>query len=144
MVVKHFPEPDLVYLLLEGDERAFRSVFDRYHRKVYQFAYSFLKNKEQSEEIVQDTFLHFWLYRETLNPDVPIAPLLFTIARRTLIDTWRKAASSQNFRQQLMKRMELPAANEVEEQLFAIELERITQDAISKLNEQQQQVFTLS
>jgi len=144
MVTKHFPEPDLVQHLLAGDEWAFRNVFDRFHPKIYRFVFSFLKDKERSEEIVQDTFLNFWMHRENLRPDLPIAPLLFTIARRMLVDAWRKAASSENFRQRLIARMESELSNDVEEKLFAAELERITQDALKKLNEQQQKVFALS
>lgn len=143
MAIKHFPEPDLVHRLLQGDEQAFREVFDRFYQKIYQFAFSFLREKEKSEEIVQDTFLNFWIHRENLNPDIPVAPLLFTIARRILVDAWRKAASSEHFRRHLLKKLEL-ANNDTEERLFAAELERITQDALNKLNDQQQQVFTLS
>jgi len=143
MAMKHFPEPDLVYRLRAGDERAFREVFDRFYRRIYQFAFSFLREKAKSEEIVQDTFLNFWLHRETLNPNAPIAPLLFTIARRTLVDAWRKAVTSDSFRRRLLEKLEL-TNNDTEERIFASELERITQDAFNKLNNQQRQVFTLS
>lgn len=95
MVIKHLPEPDLCRRLAAGDERAFREVFNRFHRKIHQFAFNFLKNKEQSEEVVQDTFLSFWLHRMKVNPEQPIAPFLFTIARRTLTDAWRKSVTSE-------------------------------------------------
>ena len=143
MVIKHLPEPNLCHRLSNGDEGAFREVFDRFHPKVYQFAFNFLKDKEQSEEIVQDTFLNFWLHRETLDPNKPIAPLLFTIARRTLVDVWRKAAASEKFRERIHQFMEL-ASNETEESVLAGDLERITEDALSKLSEQQQEIFKLS
>src|SRR5690606_17743442 len=136
MDIKHFPEPVLVRRLSEGNEEGFREVFNRFHRKIYQFAFSFLKDKAHSEEIVQDTFLNFWLHREHLDPNAPIAPLLFTIARRILVDAWRKAASSENFRKKLINMLEL-STNDTEDRLFAVELERITQDAMNQLNEQQ-------
>ncbi len=143
MTIKYLPEPDICQRLSAGDERAFREVFDRFHRKIYQFAFNFLKDKEQSEEIVQDTFLNFWLYRHRLDPDKPIAPLLFTIARRTLVDTWRKVASSEKFREHIYQFMEF-TSNETEESVLAGDLERLTKDALSKLSAQQQEIFTLS
>ncbi len=143
MLIKHLPEPDLSRRLSTGDEQAFRVVFDRFHLKIYQFAFNFLKDKEQSEEIVQDTFLSFWLHRSKINPEQPIAPLLFTIARRTLTDAWRKAATSQRFREHIRQIIDL-SSNDTEEQVFKNDLERITHDALSKLSEQQQEVFTLS
>lgn len=33
--------------LSEGDEKAFRLIYDMHHRKIYQFAFSFVKNKEK-------------------------------------------------------------------------------------------------
>lgn len=143
MAIKYLPEPDLCSRLAAGDERAFRAVFDRFHRKVYQFAFNFLKNKERSEEIVQDTFLRFWLYREKIDSDQPIAPFLFTIARRTLTDAWRKAATSERFREELRLFVDV-STNDTEEKVLMNELERITQDALRKLSDQQQEVFTLS
>ena len=143
MVIKHLPEPDLCRRLSAGDERAFREVFDRFHRKIYQFAFSFLKSKERSEEIVQDTFLSFWLYRTKIDAEQPIAPFLFTIARRTLTDAWRKAATSERFREQLRHVADL-SSNDTEDEVFKNDLERITQGALRKLSDQQHEVFALS
>lgn len=143
MTIKHLPEPELCRSLINGDERAFRKVFDRFHRKIFQFAFNFLKDKAQSEEIVQDTFLNFWLNRERLDPSQPIAPLLFTIARRSLVDAWRKATHSERFRQHVRQFM-ASVSNETEEQVMRNDLERITQEALRLLNQQQQQVFQLS
>ncbi len=143
MAIRHFPEPELCSRLADGDEQAFREVFDRFHRKIFQFAFNFLKDNAQSEEIVQDTFLNFWLHRETLNPDQPIAPFLFTIARRVLIDTWRKAAASERFREQVRLFMDA-SNNATEELIFKNELEHVVQDVLSRLSDQQQEVFTLS
>ncbi|MFB2117787.1 RNA polymerase sigma factor [Parapedobacter sp. 2B3] len=143
MMKKHLPEPALCRRLIDGDERAFREVFDRFHRKIFQFAFNFIKDKAQAEEIVQHTFLNFWLHRDRLDPTKPIAPLLFTIARRTLVDAWRKAASSKEYREYALKAME-PISNETEEKVLLGDLERITQEALDLLNEQQRQVFRLS
>jgi len=143
MTVKYLPEPAFCNRLISGDERAFREFFDRYHRKIYQFAFNFLKDKEQSEEIVQHTFLNFWLNRSTMDPDRPLAPYLFTIARRVLTDAWRKAVTSSRFKEHVLQHME-SVSNETEERIFSVELEDITRDALNKLSEQQHQIFTLS
>lgn len=143
MTVKCLPEPDFCRRLLDGDELAFRELFDRYHRKIYQFAFNFLKDKAQSEEIVQLTFLNFWLSRSAIDPDRPITPYLFTIARRAVTDAWRRVAASSRFRDQVLQHMEA-VSNETEERIFSDELECITRDALKKLSEQQHQIFTMS
>lgn len=143
MMVKYLPELDLVKRLSEGDEKAFRIVFDRFHGKIYQFAFSFLKDKDQSEEIVQDTFLSFWLNRENLDCRQPVAPYLFTIARRTLIDAWRKAANLDSFRQRIYK-IATVINNDTLDTIFLNDLERVVNEGLLQLNKQQQQIYDLS
>lgn len=143
MTIKHIPEPEFCRLLLAGDEHAFRVLFERFHRKIFQFAFNFLKCKDQSEEIVQQTFLRFWQTRSQLDPSRPLAPLLFTIARRVLIDSWRKQAASTRFRENIARHMNM-TTNETEEQILSSDLARITEEALGKLSEKQHEVFTLS
>lgn len=137
------PEPDLCRRIVCGDERAFKEVFDRFHRKIHRFVFSIVKDKELSDEIVQETFVTFWLHRETLDPAKPFAALLFTIARRAVIDHWRKAAASDSFRERVRQSMKT-TTNETEEQIAVNETLRLTEEAVAKLNGQQQAIFTLS
>ena len=143
MTIRHIPDPALAERLSNGDETAFRQVFDCFHKQIYRFAFGFLKDKDQCDEVVQDTFLQFWLHRHDLNPNQAIAPLLFTISRRILIDAWRKAASSERCRKELYARL-CPSHNDTEEQVWVEEIERIKEEAFDQLNRQQQQVFILS
>ena len=72
----------LVARVQEGDERAFRTLFDRYHRRAYAVAYGVVKNKQDAMDIVQDGFVkvhrhigkfqgsssfYTWLYRIIMN-----------------------------------------------------------------------------
>ncbi|WP_242457877.1 RNA polymerase sigma factor [Pedobacter sp. BS3] len=134
---------DDVGRLRKGDQDAFRLVYDRFYRKVYQFAYAFLKNKEQSEEIVQETFLSLWTSRDKLDETLPIHPYLFTIARRLVLDTFRKGTSTQQLRDQLFALL-TEYDNHTEEIVFLSDLMRFTENAISELPKQQQLIFRLS
>lgn len=143
MIVKHVPEPDLVSRLVNGDEKAFREVFDRFHRGIYRLAFNLLKDKAQSEEIVQETFLHFWLTRESLDIQQPLAPLLYVIARRQVIDAWRKAVKTTDYRKKVHRFM-ATVHNDTEDLMQIKELEQITKEVLQKLTEQQRHVFELS
>jgi len=72
----------LVARVQEGDERAFRALFERYHRRAYAVAYGVVKNKQDAMDIVQDGFVkvhrhigkfqgsssfYTWLYRIIMN-----------------------------------------------------------------------------
>lgn len=127
----------------EGNEEAFKCVYDHYYRKVYQYAYSYLKNKEQSEEIVQETFLKIWLNRKTLNELLPIAPYLFTICHRLVLDAFRKAATV-NILKANLQRTATETDNHTEEVIMLADLKRFSDEAIAELPKQQQMVFKLS
>jgi RNA polymerase sigma-70 factor (ECF subfamily) len=72
----------LVERVQEGDERAFRELFERYHRRAFAVAYGVVKNKQDALDIVQDGFVkvhkhigkfqgtssfYTWLYRIIMN-----------------------------------------------------------------------------
>lgn len=129
--------------LKNGDEEAFEELYDKHYRKIYQFAKSFLKNKEQSEEILQETFLSFWVKRDKFDVDLPVEPLLFTICRRLVLDAFRKSAILSKHHLNLSK-MISEANNETEDKIIFSDLLRVTESAIAELPKQQQLVFRLS
>ena len=49
-----------------NDEQAFAKLFYRYSTKIYSKAYSYLRDKETCEQIVQDIFMSLWNSRHTL------------------------------------------------------------------------------
>ncbi|PWK79903.1 RNA polymerase sigma-70 factor (ECF subfamily) [Mucilaginibacter oryzae] len=59
---------ELVHLIrFDDDEAAFNRLYRLQVNKLYQFAYSFLGDKEPAEEIVNDLFLKIWLNRSSLD-----------------------------------------------------------------------------
>ena len=74
----YFDDKELIALLKKQRRNGFRKVFDRYHRKVYQFAYSFLKDHDMSEEVAQEAFLSFG-YTAVDYLRMQKLPLLFTM-----------------------------------------------------------------
>lgn len=58
------PEPIEDAVLAEraagGDREAFRTLLERYHRLIYKIAYQKSRNDADSEDILQDVFLHAW------------------------------------------------------------------------------------
>jgi RNA polymerase sigma-70 factor (family 1) len=95
-------QPELKILLWRiahvSDEKAFKKLFDIYAGRLYQFAFSFIKNKQIAEEAVADVFFKIWLNRTTL-PDIEnIKAYLFKATYNTslnyLDEARRKKAKS--------------------------------------------------
>ncbi len=51
------PEPEIVQRLVQGDERLFTCVVERYHRAMLGVAGHFTANRALAEEIVQETWM---------------------------------------------------------------------------------------
>ncbi len=46
--------------LAQGDEAAFKTLYDHYSPRLFQFAYAIIHSREMAEEIVADVFLQIW------------------------------------------------------------------------------------
>jgi RNA polymerase sigma-70 factor (ECF subfamily) len=79
---KNPEEADLVDRARAGDHDAFRTLFQRYHRRAYALAFGVLHNTEDALDVVQDAFIsvhrrldqfagassfYTWLYRIVMN-----------------------------------------------------------------------------
>jgi RNA polymerase sigma-70 factor (family 1) len=90
---KNHSEQLLISELKNGNEKAFRQLFDLYYQDIYGYSISLLKSKEAAEENVQDVFMKVWLHRENLNQDQSFKAYIFTIARNQAFNTLNKAAN---------------------------------------------------
>lgn len=134
---------DLITEFRNGSESAFSVIYDTHHAKIYRFAYSFLKDKELSKEILQETFISFWVNREKFDVTKTIEPYLFTICKRLVLDNFRKATSTYTLREQLLLKIS-EIHNETEDGIIFSDLMSFAEKAIAELPKQQQIVFRLS
>ncbi|HWJ28602.1 MAG TPA: sigma factor, partial [Flavisolibacter sp.] len=83
-------ENELIQGVLQGDEKAFRQLFDHYWPGIFSVAFSLTKSSVLSEEIVQDVFLKVWLKREQLATVNNFPGYLFTIAKNHIYNELRR------------------------------------------------------
>lgn len=73
-----------------GDEGALRAVYARYGRAVYTVAFSILRDADRAADATQAAFVNAWRAAARFDPTHALAPWLYTIARRTAIDAYRR------------------------------------------------------
>lgn len=134
--------PDIKRLSL-GDKSAFNLVYEQFSGQVYRLAFRFLKSKELSEEIVQETFIKLWLNRAKLDEHGNIWLYLYVIAKRLSFNSLRKINHSAELFEELLINIK-DAHNHTEEEILAADLERFTEKVLNNLPKQQQLVFKLS
>jgi RNA polymerase sigma-70 factor (family 1) len=99
-----FPDDKLVINnLKEGDVRAFDNIFKKYNKKVYYFALSYLKNREEAEDVVQEVFMNLWKYRGQINEYYVFSKYLFKMTYNATCKKFRKQASDKKQLEEVMR-----------------------------------------
>jgi RNA polymerase sigma-70 factor (ECF subfamily) len=70
----------LIEELKNGNKDAYDTLFKNYSSRLFGFAFSFYKSKEDAEELVQDVFIKIWENRSNLKLEYHFKTYLFTIA----------------------------------------------------------------
>ncbi|MBQ6284324.1 MAG: RNA polymerase sigma-70 factor [Bacteroidales bacterium] len=96
MVIPH-SEPELIALLKQGSQEAFKSLYDLYARRLYAFCMEYTKSREDTEEIVQDAFVWLWRNRASIRQESTIKNLLFLRVKHFLINAWRARVNTPIF-----------------------------------------------
>ena len=73
-----------------GDDAAFSELYDLLAPRLSSFAMRRTRDEGATEDLVQQTFLQMHCARRHFAPGAAVTPWAFAIARRLLIDTFRK------------------------------------------------------
>ncbi|MBZ0168196.1 ECF RNA polymerase sigma-E factor [Candidatus Methylomirabilis lanthanidiphila] len=102
---RHSPEPPgagnegpgeearLIREAQQGDQRSFEALLRLYDRHVFAIIGSFLRRKQDAEDLAQDVFLKAYLAIGRFRPGAPFAPWLRRITVNTCYDYLRKIRS---------------------------------------------------
>jgi RNA polymerase sigma-70 factor (family 1) len=133
----------LVKNLKKGDKRAFEKIFYKYKERIYFFAFGYLKNEAETEEIVQNTFVSLWERRFLLKEDLPIKSYIFKIAVNSIYNILKHKAVHKKFIDYISN-SDSKIANIPEHDLEYKELLKMLDVLIEDLPEKQKMIFILS
>ena len=73
-----------------GDQHAFEILVDRYYDALFQYSRTILKDKDQTDDVLQFVFLQLYLFLPTLTTEGSLKAWLFRVARNRCFDDLRK------------------------------------------------------
>lgn len=134
-----------------GDSITFSSVFERYKQPYILFAYSYIRNMDDSEDIYMDVMLHFWENRNNLPENVHIPSYLLTAVKNRTLNYLRKQQATSDMhdrlsdhnRQELKFRISTLEACEPK-RLFTNEIKQIINRTLNNLPQQTRLIFLMS
>lgn len=133
-------EDDLIRRLNDKDSSALRYLFDQHYLKLCQYAFTFLKDMDEAEDVVQNLFVDIWERKRRLEIRQSIQQYMFR-------SVYYKCLNALEYKQVRRKHtVENPQTlKEGNGEEGGIEEKRMAiQNALEKLPEKCKQVFVLS
>lgn len=137
------PEQQQIEALVAGDITAFEMIFRTYYQPLCNYAYTFLQDKEDAEEIVQSTFLNVWEKKETLSIRTAVKPYLYAMVRNACLNVIKHEKIKQKHAVEELA-IGAHSYDSVSHTVAGSELELKIQQAMEQLPEQCRLVFKLS
>ena len=126
--------------LKAGDAESFNELFRFYGKKLYFFAYGYLKSKEEAEEVVQEVFFKIWKSRKMINQDLSFKAYLFKIAYNHIQELFLKINKEQAYKHEIINST-VNYSTEMEERMDYHSLLEITERIIDQMPPRQKEIL---
>lgn len=133
-------EHELISGLKAGDAESFNELFRYYGKKLYFFAYGYLKSKEDAEEVVQEVFFKIWKFRKTINMELSFKAYLFKIAYNHIQELFLKISREQAYKHEIINST-VESSSDMEERFDYHLLLEITEKIIEQLPPRQKEIL---
>lgn len=143
-------EKEIIKKLKLGDKEAFHLVFKEYYLPLFYYAKRITGDKENAEEVVQNTFLKIWENTESLNIDRALDSYLFKAVHNNCLNLLKHLQIKEKYNSNYKQRLD--EANDIYSHLernnlsilIAKELQEKIDNSVSNLPKQCQKIFKLS
>jgi RNA polymerase sigma-70 factor (ECF subfamily) len=126
-----------------GNELAFRKLFDLYYQKLLHTAIYFLKSKSLAEEAISDVFFIMWKKREHIIHIENIENYLYIAVKNQCLHYIRRSVTESNDSFELYEIEYISDEQDPEKKLLEKEYTESIQRAINSLPEKCREVFRL-
>jgi RNA polymerase sigma-70 factor (ECF subfamily) len=90
LIATPLTDHDLVVRAQKGSEKAYSELLDRYQRPVFSLIYRMVRDREQAEDLTQETFVRVFNHIDRYDPAYKFSSWIFKIATNLTIDWLRK------------------------------------------------------
>lgn len=135
---------ELLKLLKSGDMSAFDSIYGKYSRRLYSFVFRYVKQRTDTEEIVQEVFIKIWKSRDKINIYSSFESFLFTIAHNATVNLLKKRATEQKYIEHVKSLQHIDETYELINEIHYNELKQKFQSLLNELSPRQKEIFQLS
>jgi RNA polymerase sigma-70 factor (family 1) len=138
-----YSESELLQWVAQGNEQAFRRIFDLYSDRLFSYVLKITGREEIAEEIVMDAFMKVWTNREHLSAINRFDSYLYTIVRNQAFNILKRIAHEARIINEL-GRDHINGQDFTEETVVYNDYRNLLHEAVDQLPPQQKRVYKLS
>ncbi|WPU94397.1 RNA polymerase sigma-70 factor [Mucilaginibacter sabulilitoris] len=138
-----YSDSTVISLLKQGGEKAFEWLFKEHFKSLHAYAYTFLKDDEMAEEIVQNVFCRIWEKRELLKADGSLKAYLYRAVHNESLNYLKHQKVKASFGVYYAGQQQ-DEDEQVSHKVAAAELQKHIDAAMSELPQQCRIIFQLS
>lgn len=131
---------DLLRQVSHGDEKAFRTIFNKYHNRLGSHLFCVTKSHELAQEVVQDIFLKIWINRTELTHIRNFRAYLYVMSKNHALNCLQNNALEKTLTTALDDNQDFQTDEVTEENDKYL----LIDEAIDHLPPQQKQVYLMS
>lgn len=135
--------PEQLYRISSGDEDAFRQMVHLFGDRLYHFAFSIVKNREDAEEIISDVFLKIWQLRQQLPESESFNFYLYRAVKHTSLNYLSKTRKKRESEIMFFLEASKSCCQSPEDIIISSENLSAIQKAINSLPTRCRQIFVL-
>ncbi|MDR2916338.1 MAG: RNA polymerase sigma-70 factor [Tannerella sp.] len=135
----------------DREGRDFSYIFELYRKPYVQFAYSYIRDMDDAEDIYMDVILHFWENRDHISTDVHIPSYLLTAVKNRSLNYLRQQQTRSGIHERMFDHgmrelnFRISTLEDCEPvELFSEEIKLIINDTLARMPEQTRQIFFMS
>lgn len=134
---------ELLRRIRREDNSAFSLLFAKYYNDLILYCISFIENRAEAEDIIQNVFLKLWDERSSVYIDKSVKQYLLRAARNDCFDVIRHRKIKETYSAYICQRAK--ASNwDSENYIFRSECEGLVVDALNKMDPKAREAFCLN
>lgn len=131
-------EKKILAALKKGDGIAFGALFNRYAPAIFHFSLDLTKNEDDAEEILQETFVRLWEYRNNIDVERNVKNYIISIAKNLIYNAIKRRMIESRY---LSKTSSGSDSYEMERELHRRDLRNILFGCFNRLTPHQKKIL---
>ena len=133
----------LLEALRQGNEKAFRTIYEKYWERLFSVAYHWIRSEEDVKELVQDVFTQLWCNKEKIHIRKSFHAYLFT-ALKYKVFNYLEAQHVRKRHAIQMQQESFPWVTTPEELMYYHETKNMVENTVKLLPLKTRKIFLLS